>query len=163
MRAYQRRLLPAAERLQNVPFRGANRSCGGLEVRSARRRSALHRPALRAFDPARRPIHAGDGGRRRTKLTDATLLVADGPLADAANATALELRNAVLSPIKDNLGSASPSPHVRMNQATAHGKGCQALVRTPTGAARIATPASAMSPAACGQRALTREARTYLA
>ncbi len=88
------------------------------------------------------------GDDLQTKLTDAKLLVFEGPLAgviDAMNTAMLEWWNAVLSPMQDDLKSASPSQRVRMNLANTHSGDWQALIRTLEETARVEIPRMGMS------------------
>lgn len=83
------------------------------------------------------------GDELQTKLTDAKLLLAEGPLADvidAMNAAMLRWWNEVLSPMQDNLMSTSPSQQARLKLATAHSEDWQALIRTLEETARIEIP-----------------------
>lgn len=102
------------------------------------------------------------GDDLQTKLTDAKLLVAEGPLADvidAMNTAMLEWWNDVLSPMQDNLTSASPNQQARLQLATAHSEDWQSLIRSLEKTARIEIPRLNLSRVASTRHALIRETR----
>lgn len=83
------------------------------------------------------------GDDLQTKLTDAKLLLPEGPLVgviDTMNAAMLAWWNDVLSPMQDNLTSASSNQQTRMKLGTVHSEDWQALIRTLEETARIEIP-----------------------